>query len=192
MKRWLVVGAVLVLPVIAEAERAWVLWWRESWFTNQDMQRTSWKRFSAAPTWEDCDAMLKGAMRGVIEAGVVTKPTAGMLSTNLRGSLCATLLRGPTAHVIQSVCNAGPTPSIHVTPREEGKWPYRHQTFATCRSCETCRRAEAEGKSDLCPRRAASRSASAPRSKSECLTYRVKPPRNCHSPGEGGAGGIER
>jgi len=51
--------------------------------------------------------------------GVVTKPTARMLSSNLRGSLWATLRQDPTAPAISSVCTVGPTPSIHVTPREE-------------------------------------------------------------------------
>ena len=94
MKRWLVIGAVL-LPVIAEAEYSWVLWWRESWFTNQDMQRTSWKRFSAAPTWEDCDAMLKGAMRGVIEAGGGDKAHGGDVVHKSEGFIVRDITTGP-------------------------------------------------------------------------------------------------
>jgi len=94
MKRWLVIGAVL-LPVIAEAEYSWVLWWRESWFTNQDMQRTSWKRFSAAPTREGCDAMLKGAMQGVIEAGGGDKAHGENVVQQSEGVIVGDIATGP-------------------------------------------------------------------------------------------------
>src|SRR5262249_22806370 len=52
--------------------------------------------------------------------GRVTDPTAGMLSSNLRGSWRATLAPDPMEHVTRSACNAGPTPWVRVMPGDRG------------------------------------------------------------------------
>ena len=95
MKRWLVVGVLVVLPVIAEAESAWVLWWREAWFTRQDVQLTGWRRFSSAPTLEGCDAMLKGAMQGVLDAREGNRPHGRDVVEQSEGFMARDISSGP-------------------------------------------------------------------------------------------------
>src|SRR5215831_365226 len=95
MTQWVVVGALVVLPGIAGAESAWVLWWREAWFTNQDMQRTNWMRFSSAPTLEGCDAMLKGAMEAVIDARQGDRPDGRNVVEQSEGFMARDISTGP-------------------------------------------------------------------------------------------------
>jgi hypothetical protein len=59
MKRWLAMSGLLVLPVVADAECAWLLWTRtthvkplqkEPWFE----EGTRWERGTAVKTFEQC------------------------------------------------------------------------------------------------------------------------------------------